>query len=88
MLFRSLVMSEKTKDGSKLVYDVKISGKATGNRAESEVEKLAVQMRTHKAFGGAVEKAKVTMFVQDMSPGAKKTDRLFEIECTYKPRTI
>jgi len=64
-----------------------IQGKAVGLHANANVKRLAADILKAPEFKGILESSDVTSFSRDMSQKADPNDRLFKIECKFKPRT-
>ena len=87
----SMELSEKIKGGTSKIYTMKLEGKSRGTTAESTeayVLNLARQIKEANGFKGLIEKTEVKKFDKDTSVNAEKNDRIFFIECTYKPRNL
>lgn len=69
-------------------YAVQIQGKTGGLRAESNVQTFRENLALAESLTPFVDTAEIPpgTFVQDPAPTAQKTDRLFEMRVTYKPR--
>jgi hypothetical protein len=71
------------------VFTLSLSGKAFGDGAQSYVTQLENRLQKGPAFTNAMESAKVVLFKQpDNAADGNKSDRLFQIECAYKPRVL
>ncbi len=67
-------------------YKVSLAGKATGNKVDITVAGFNRILSTSPLFTPYIELAQVTDYEKDNSSDAEKNDRVFTIDCTYKPR--
>ncbi|MCK5850941.1 MAG: hypothetical protein KAH23_08500 [Kiritimatiellae bacterium] len=85
----TMQITESFKKGSSRIYLMKLKGKSRGATAadsEADVQRLARQIKSADGFKGMIGKTQVKKFNKDTSARAEKNDRIFLIECTYKPR--
>ena len=66
-------------------FTLTIKGIAKGNNAENNIRHLKNSMTYSKAFASLMEDVKVGGSRANRK-GADKTDRVFSIDCIYKPR--
>jgi len=69
-------------------FDMTITGKSKGERSVDNVLLLKRSLTINDLFKKYTNPPEVPVFKEDADPGAKKTDRIFRIECNYKPRKI
>ena len=67
-------------------YNVSLSGKAIGDKIDITIANFTKTLSTGKKFSTYIERAQVTDYDKDHSLGAKINDRVFTIDCSYKPR--
>lgn len=63
-----------------------LSGKAVGPTAESDVNHFISTIRSSEVFTEQMEDVIIKSFAEDREENASRDDRVFEIECIYKPR--
>ncbi len=69
-------------------FDMTISGKSKGSKSEDNVLMVKRSLTVSDFFKRYTNPPEVPVFKQDVDPGARKTDRIFRIECRYKPRKV
>ena len=69
-------------------FSLTIAGKSKGAHSEDNVLLLKRALTISDFFNRYMPPPEVPIFKADVTPGAKKTDRIFRIECSYKPRTM
>ena len=69
-------------------FSLTIAGKSKGAHSEDNVLLLKRALTISDFFNRYMPPPEVPIFNADESPGAEKTDRIFRIECSYKPRTM
>lgn len=69
-------------------FSLTIAGKSKGVQSEDNVLLLKRALTVSEFFSKYMTPPEVPIFKQDEAPGAEKTDRIFRIECSYKPRTM
>jgi hypothetical protein len=69
-------------------FDMTVAGKSQGTRSEDNVLLVKRSLTISDFFKKYMNPPDVPVFKQDTDPGAKKTDRIFRIECNYKPRKM
>jgi hypothetical protein len=69
-------------------FSLTIAGKSKGAHSEDNVLLLKRALTISDFFNRYMPPPEVPVFNADESPGAEKTDRIFRIECSYKPRTM
>lgn len=67
-------------------YTLLLAGKAIGEKVDITVADFTKLLATGAKTSPYIEQAQVTDYEKDNSPGAEKNDRVFVIDCTYKPR--
>lgn len=67
-------------------FTLSISGKAYGPTASADVDALKRRLGSVQPFCDHIEEIRVPIFRQDSDEDAAKTDRIFTIQCVYKPR--
>jgi len=71
------------------IFALSLSGKAVGDMAQSYVTQFEDRLKKGPAFTNTMESAKVVLFKRpDNVTDENKSDRLFQIECKYKPRYL
>lgn len=91
MHFESLRASQSFQTENNLPvrkYGVTIAGTSKGDHSEDNVLLMKRSLTVSDFFSKFMNPPEVPVFKQDETPGAKKTDRIFRIECNYKPRTM
>jgi hypothetical protein len=68
------------------VFALRIQGRATGARADQDVDELRDGLRREHALAEVVQSVEVGQFAADTSRSAKPEDRVFRLDCIYKPR--
>ena len=69
-------------------YTMDLTGRAVGELAEQSVQLLRRRIQESHAFTGRVDTVVVSQFGADVADNARKTDRIFEIQTVYYPRTF
>lgn len=69
-------------------FSLTLAGKSKGAQSEDNVLRLKRSLTVSDFFAKYMTPPEVPIFMQDEAPGSKKTDRIFRIECSYKPRTM
>lgn len=84
-----LSIPEKIKKGDAPAreFTMTLQGKAVGTKAKENVKRLAADIKKAPEFKELLESSKVTSFLRDASQKADPNDRIFKIECKFKPRT-
>ena len=67
-------------------FTLSISGKAYGPTASADVNALKRKLGSVPPFCDNIAEIRVPIFRQDSDEDAAKTDRIFTIQCVYKPR--
>ncbi len=67
-------------------YKVSLAGKAIGDKVDITIADFTRELSSGVQFSPYIEHAQVTDYDKDSSPNAEKNDRVFTIDCTYKPR--
>ncbi len=83
---QSLILEDKKVPARS--YKATISGKAIGNNVDTSVAEFKQTLVISPTFKPFIERAEVTKYQVDDSPGASKNDRVFQINCSYIPRII
>ena len=68
------------------VFTLDLHGKAFGADAESSVKSLERLLAADPAFSNDVKKVEVPLYGADVTAGAGKNDRVFELRCSYRER--
>ncbi len=91
MYFESLRVSHSFQTEKKLPpsrkYSVTIAGKSKGANSEDNVLLLKRSLTVSEFFSKCMNPPDASL-KQDPTQGAKKTDRIFRMECNYKPRMM
>jgi len=69
-------------------FDFTITGQSKGDHSEDNVLLMKRSLTINEFFKGYVNPPEVPVFKADTDPKAKKTDRIFRMECNYKPRKM
>lgn len=69
-------------------FDMTISGKSKGANSEDNVLLMKRSLTVSEFFKEYMDPPAVPVFKADVDPDAKKTDRIFRIECSYKARKM
>ena len=69
-------------------FSLTVAGKSKGAQSEDNVLLLKRSLTVSDFFSKYMPPPEVPIFRQDEAPDAQKTDRIFRIECSYKPRTM
>lgn len=69
-------------------YSLVIAGKSKGSHSVDNVLRLKRSLTISPFFKKYIDTPEVPVFKQDATPGAEDTDRVFRIECVYKPRKM
>ena len=68
------------------MFSMTLSGKATGSRAEKDIHSLSRRLEKADVFAAVIEAAQVTRYGADTTESAVEGDRIFQLDCTYRPR--
>lgn len=68
------------------VFTLRIHGRATGARADQDVDELRDGLRREQTLADVVQSVEVGQFAADTSKSAQPEDRVFRLDCVYKPR--
>lgn len=84
-LTRDLTVTNNT---PRTTYTLLLSGKTGGASPEDNLTRFRQNMQKNAGLTNDIGEVTVPegAFVEDTSPGARPTDRLFEVNCQYKPR--
>jgi hypothetical protein len=69
-------------------FSIVMTGKSKGKYSEDNVLKMKRTLTISDFFAIYMDPPKVPVFKQDPSAKAKDSDRIFRIECSYKPRKM
>lgn len=69
-------------------FSAVIAGKSQGDRSVDNVQLMKRNLTISEFFQKYMNPPEVPVFKQDETPGAKKTDRIFRMECNYKTRKM
>jgi hypothetical protein len=90
-LLRLTLLQDVTVGSNKVpgrVFSLNVQGKATGASAELRVKETETRLLGMPPFAGLMQKADVVQYGADVTQGAGKDDRVFQIACRYAPREI
>jgi Tfp pilus assembly protein PilN len=68
------------------VFSLALEGRAVGEGSEKNVEAFKQTLAERPVFTNVIGEVKVGQFGADLSKGAEKFDRVFRIECKFRPR--
>lgn len=89
-LHLSRVLTATTNNTPVTTYALLLSGKTGGASPESNLTRFRQNMLKESLLTNDIDEVSVPegAFVEDTSPGARPMDRLFEVNCPYKPRGV
>jgi hypothetical protein len=70
------------------VFTAKIAGRCQGRNAESDIEFFKRQVERVPPLVDDIATVIVTGYGEDRSEGAGEFDRVFQIDCNYRPRSF
>jgi len=68
------------------MFSMTLSGKATGPSAEKDIHHLSRRLEEANVFAAVIEASQVTRYGADTTERAPEGDRIFQLDCTYRPR--